>query len=92
MGPYAPGLTLHAKFGTIAPVNATPILRTRQMQLVERAHGEPIEELLDRLYTVEGLTQAAIADALGVGLRTVVRWMAEAGIPTRDRRALAASA
>ncbi len=62
------------------------------MQLVEHAHGEPIEQLLDRLYTAEGLTQAVIAERLGVGLRTVVRWMAEAGIPTRDRRALAASA
>ena len=70
-------------------MNATPILRTRQMQLVERAHGEPIETLLTRLYTVEGLTQAAIAEHLGVGLRTITRWMAEAGIPTRDRRALA---
>lgn len=59
------------------------------MQLVEHAHGEPIERLLERLYVHEGLTQAQIADQLGVGLRSVVRWMATAGIPTRDRRALA---
>ena len=85
-------LTLRAKFGTIRAVSATPLIRTRQMQLVEHAHGAPDEALLARLYVDEGLTQAEIAERLGVGLRSVVRWMATVGIPTRDRRALAASA
>lgn len=42
-----------------------------------------------RLYVDEGLTQAQVAERLGVSRDAVVRWMSAEGIPTRDRRALA---
>lgn len=70
-------------------MDATPILRSRQEQLIEHRFAEPMDALLRRLYVDEGLTQAEIAVRLGTSLRSVVRWMVKYGIPTRDRRALA---
>lgn len=70
-------------------MDATPVLRSRQEQLIEHRFGESMDVLLDRLYTREGLTQAQIAEHLGAGHRSVVRWMAKYGVVTRDRRALA---
>lgn len=58
--------------------------------LVETRLGAPVRDLLVRHYTDGGMTQAEIADLFGVGRQTVVRWMAEEGIPTRDRRAVVA--
>lgn len=73
-------------------MEATPVLRSRQEQLIEHRFAEPIDTLLRRLYEGEGLTQAEIADRLDTSQRTVVRWMAKHRIPTRDRRALAPEA
>lgn len=70
--------------------NGNPKLKSRTEQLVELNHGAPVEALLRRLYVAEGLTQEQVADALGIGTRTVVRWMADYRIPTRDRRKVAA--
>jgi DNA-binding transcriptional regulator YiaG len=70
-------------------MNATPILRSRQEQLIEHRFAEPMDVLLRRLYVDEGLTQAEIAHRLDASVKTVLRWMAKYGIPTRDRRALA---
>lgn len=74
------------------PVNATPIIRTAEQQRVEHEHGAPIESLLRRLYVDEGLTQPQVAAVLGVSTRSVIRWMRDCGIPTRDRRAIKAVA
>lgn len=73
-------------------MNATPVLRSRQEQLIEHRFAEPMDALLRRLYVDEGLTQAEIAARLNAGHRSVVRWMVKYGIPTRDRRALAPEA
>lgn len=70
-------------------MEATPVLRSRQEQLIEHRFAEPMDVLLRRLYVDEGLTQQQIAERLETSNRTVVRWMAKYGIPTRDRRALA---
>ena len=43
-----------------------PVLKTRAMQVVEIAHGEPIDSLLRRLYLTDCLTQAEIAERLGL--------------------------
>jgi len=85
-------LTSLADFGIVRAVNATPILRSRQEQLIEHRFAEPMDTLLRRLYVDEGLTQAQIAERLDAGHRSVVRWMVKYGIPTRDRRALAPEA
>lgn len=65
--------------------------KTREQQFVEARHGAPVEALLRRLYVTEGLTQQQVADTLGVSVRSVIRWMADLGIPTRDRRAVKAA-
>lgn len=57
-----------------------PVLKTRAMQVVEIAHGEPIDSLLRRLYLTDCLTQAEIAERLGLNQGTVSRWMREVGI------------
>jgi len=73
-------------------VNATPLIRTAEQQRVEHEHGASIEALLRRLYVDEGMTQPQVADLLGVSTRSVVRWMRDLGIPSRDRRAIKAVA
>ena len=60
--------------------NTRPVLKTRAMQVVEITHGEPIDDLLRRLYLTECLTQAEVADRLGLDQGTVSRWMREFGI------------
>lgn len=64
--------------------------KSRREQIVEQQHGASVESLLRRLYVTEGQTQEQVAVTLGVERTTVVRWMAAYGIPTRDRRAVAA--
>lgn len=65
-------------------------IKSRTEQLVEQRFGEPVETLLRRFYGEQGLSQAEVASKLGVGTRTVIRWMAQFKIPTRDRRKVAA--
>lgn len=65
-------------------------IKSRAEQLVEHRHGAPVEALLRRLYVEQGMSQAEVAVALGVQRETVVRWMGACGIPTRDRRKVAA--
>ena len=58
-------------------------IKSRAMQIVERRLGEPVEPALHRLYVAEGRTQEEIAEVFGVSVRTIKRWMADFGIPTR---------
>lgn len=51
-------------------------------QIVEAQQGRPIRELLTDLYG-QGLTQAQIADRLGVHRITVTKWMTKHGVRTR---------
>lgn len=65
-------------------------VKSRQEQLVSaRNGGRDVPELIRELYEVDGLSQEEVAVRLGVHRVTVVRWMAEFGIQTRDRRAIA---
>lgn len=66
-------------------------IKSRTEQMVELRHGAPVEVLIRRLYVNEGLSQEEVAEALGVGRKAVIRWMATYGIPTRDRRKVAAA-
>jgi hypothetical protein len=65
-------------------------IKSRGEQVVSaRNGGREVPDLLRELYVVQGLSQEEVAEKLGVHRSTVVGWMAEFGIPTRDRRALA---
>lgn len=67
----------------ILPTSLHPPIKTKGMQLVEHAIGEPIEIALHRLYVTEGLDQQAIAERWGLDRATVSRWMRDFRIPTR---------
>jgi transposase len=59
------------------------LIRTREMQVLEAAHGKPINELLADLYVRQGLTVDAVGAALGVTKGTISRWLERCGIPAR---------
>lgn len=59
------------------------IFKTLQMQRVEAEYGEPIEDLLRRLYIDEGRTLRDIAVYLGLSFSTVSDYLQRCGIPTR---------
>ena len=64
--------------------------KSRLEQIIEARHGLTIQNLLYGLYVEQGLSQGQVAAALGVSTRSVLRWMADYGIPARDRRKVAA--
>lgn len=64
----------------------------REQAVSLRNGGREVPDLLRELYTEQGLSQEGVAVRLGVSRATVMRWMVEYGIPTRDRRALAGDA
>lgn len=55
------------------------------MKLIEHRYGEPIDQLLSRLYTHEGKTITEIGDIFGISESAVFRWLERCGIPTRNR-------
>jgi excisionase family DNA binding protein len=59
------------------------LIRTREMQVLEAAHGKPINELLTELYVAKGLTVDEVGSALGVTKGTISRWLERCGIPAR---------
>jgi DNA-binding MarR family transcriptional regulator len=63
-------------------------IKSREEQLVEARFDASIPDLLRILYVDDGLSQQEVADRLGVHRSTVVRWMRQRGIATRDRRAI----
>lgn len=65
-------------------------IKTAAEQVLEARYGMSVPDLLRQLYDVDQMSQQQIADTLGIHRSTVVRWMKELGIPTRDRRAVAA--
>ena len=69
--------------GNISAVEQRVVLKTREMQLLEAAHGRPIQELLRSLYEDDGLTVEAIAERLQLTKGTVSRWMERFGIRAR---------
>lgn len=60
---------------------------TATRRLVEMTHGAPLPQVLERLYG-SGLSQVDVAATLQVSRGTVVGWMREYGIETRDPRRL----
>lgn len=68
----------------------TPLIsiKGRQEQVVEARFGDSLPALLRRFYTDEGQSQVEVAQTLGVHRSTVLRWMKDYGIATRDRRAV----
>lgn len=73
--------------------SATPlIIKTPAEQRIEHEWAESMATILDQLYVVDGLTQQQVAERLKTPRKNVVVWMVKYGIPTRDRRALAATA
>ena len=63
--------------------------KSRAEIAVQAANGREVPGLVRELYE-SGLSQQEVADRLGVHRATLVRWMREWGIPTRDRRAVPA--
>jgi transcriptional regulator with XRE-family HTH domain len=66
------------------------IVKSYVEQRLEHQHGVTVETLLRRLYVTEGMSQEQVAQTLGVSRMSVYLWMRKYGIPTRDRRAIAA--
>lgn len=54
--------------------------RTHAQALVTLRTGRPVEELLQELYVERHLSQADIADELGITRMTVAMWLREFGI------------
>lgn len=63
--------------------STTTPTKTRPMLRVEERMGEPIEDVLNRLYHEQGKTMPEVAAILGVDAGTVSRWMAALGIEAR---------
>jgi hypothetical protein len=58
-------------------------LRSRRIDELEAQFGEPIEQLLRRLYYADGLSQAELGERLGVPAGTIAGWMIRLGINQR---------
>lgn len=62
---------------------------TPTARLIEAVHGRTLDSVLRDLYEDQQLSQEQVAAELGVSRWTVMRWMADYRIPTRDRRRVA---
>lgn len=67
-----------------------PIFKSRSEQAVEARFGRDVRGLLREMYHDRRLTQAQIADELGVSRGTVVDWMQRWDIPTGYNKAVPA--
>ena len=56
--------------------------KTAKMRKLERAHNQPIAQLLRDLYAETG-SITAVAQRLGTSISTVSNWLARFDIPTR---------
>lgn len=60
------------------------VRKTRLMRDIEGRFGEPIEELLHRLYVVQNLTMREVARTLDIRSdSTIWLWLLKFNIPTR---------
>lgn len=60
--------------------------KTTLMKLLEARQGQPIDQLLSRLHTEQGMTLGQIAEFLDIDIATVSRWMERMGIPVGSGR------
>lgn len=58
---------------------------TTTQKLLHAVTGRPVEELLREMYLEKRLTQAEIAESLGVSRWTVINWLSAYGISRDDR-------
>jgi DNA-binding transcriptional regulator LsrR (DeoR family) len=58
-------------------------IRSKRVQAIEKRHGEPLEEILRKLYYDEGLTQAEVAKRLRVPAGSIGGWLIRFGINQR---------
>ncbi len=63
-----------------------PLFKSREEQAIEARLGRDIADVLREMYHDRRLSQAQIADELGVSRSTVVEWMQRRGIPTGYNR------
>ena len=59
------------------------VYRTREMQRLEAVHGQPMGDLLQRLYVDEALTVDQVGQRLGVSKGAISRWLERFGIEAR---------
>jgi transposase len=64
-------------------------IRSKRVQAIEKRFGQPLEEILRKLYYEEGLTQAEVAKRLRVPPGSIGGWLIRFGI---NQRALAGQA
>lgn len=57
--------------------------RSKRIRTIEKRLGEPMQDILRRLYWEEGLTQAEVAKRLRVPAGTIGGWMIRFGINQR---------
>lgn len=50
---------------------------TNVQKLIERIYGQPIKEIIRKMYVEDGMTLEAIGEELGVATSTVYRWVTE---------------
>jgi len=62
----------------------TEMKKTKKMSKIETAFGEPLEQLLQRLYWEEQLPISGVGEYLGIPEKTVRRWMLRLGIKGRS--------
>lgn len=59
------------------------ILKSPQQQLLEAEHGRDLAGLVREWYETDGMSQAEIAEKLGLDASTISRWMRQWGIQLR---------
>jgi len=71
-------------------MDSTPrSIRSKQVRAIEKRFRKPIAEILRKLYWEEHLTQAEIAEKLGVPAGSIGGWLVRFGL---DHRTLAEQA
>jgi DNA-binding MarR family transcriptional regulator len=60
---------------TVRAMEQQVVCRTREMQRIEARYGEPMGDILRRLYVENGLTVDQVARELGYTKGAISRWL-----------------